>query len=317
MLSIAQLIREEIQDFVKDYWQDDNKPSLADKVFSKNQGVDLKQNTPINAELIGKADNQYPVYKNPKSLEGFAGNTRGILMANGDLYLSKTFYALHKAILNLLSVHNIVPFAAQYNYDLEYPQEFVAIERVGFSDMFSQSEAYEEFPNYYYEIFDNGSAKQPYTFKYLEDDNLNELESPLDPNYNGVMSNIPPGYVHGILDELNKDKMKNNKVQDVIKSVIKEFAYEGNVAEIEITPTEQDPRSGKKQQKNFDVNYNKTVDGVPLEITGVLSPYNTGRGTEYEFQPDFFTDVEAENYFNENWETVQDEILDKLYDKNR
>ena len=316
MLSIAQLIKEELQDFVKDYWQDNNKPSLADKVFAKNQGVDLKQDTPIDAELVGYINNRHPVYKNPKNLNGFANNTRGILMANGDLYLGKTLGAFHTYILALLAEHNIVPFAAQYDYDLG-EHDYVAVQRIVFSDVFAQSEVYKEFPNSYYEIFDNGTAKQPYTFKYLEDDNLNELESPLDPNYNAVMSNIPPGYVHGILDELNKDKMKNNKVQDVIKSVIKEFAYEGDVAQIEITPTEQDIRSGKKQQKTFDVNYNKTVDGVPVEITGVLSPYNTGRGTEYEFQPNFFTDAEAETYFNENWEAVQDEILNKLYGKGR
>ena len=317
MLSIAQLIKEELEDFVKDYWQDDNQPSLADKVFAKNQGVDLKQDTPIDAELVGYINNRHPVYKNPKNLNGFANNTRGILMANGDLYLGKTLGAFHSYILDLLAKHNIVPFAAQYNYDIEYPDGFVAVQRIGFSDVFAQSEAYKEFPNYYYEIFDNGSAKQPYTFKHLEDENLNELESPLDPNYNAVMSNIPQGYNHGILNELNKNKMKNNKVQDVIKSVIKEFAHEGDVAQIEITSTEQDLRSGKKQQKTFDVNYNKTVNGQPVEITGVLSPYNTGRGTEYEFQPNFFTDAESENYFNENWEAVQDEILAKLYDKSR
>ena len=49
------------------------------------------------------------------------------------------------------------------------------------------------------------------------------MESPLDPNYNGVMSNIPQDYQHGILDEIKRivreelDDMYGDKNRGVLK----------------------------------------------------------------------------------------------------
>jgi hypothetical protein len=119
---------------------------------------------------------------------------------------------------------------------------------------------------------------------------VNELESPLDPNYNGVMSNIPQGYDGGVLNET------------------------GSQAMIEITPVEQDYRSGKSEPRRFNVNYQKDVNGELIEIEGTLNPHHTGRSVEYGFEPGYFTDQVAENYWNENWEAIEDEIRDKFYD---
>jgi len=118
---------------------------------------------------------------------------------------------------------------------------------------------------------------------------LKEMESPLDPNYNGVMSNIPQGYDGGILNE------------------------EGDQPIIQITPVEQDERSGKKQINAYGVNYQKNVNGELIEIEGTLNPHHTGRSVEYGFEPGYFTDQVAENYWNENWEAVEDEIRNKFY----
>lgn len=84
--------------------------------------------------------------------------------------------------------------------------------------------------------------------------------------------------------------------------------------EIEIVPRDQDERSGKKQVKSYDVNYQITVDGNLIEITGKLKPQNSGRGEFFEFEPDYFVDAESENYFDENWEDVESQIINKLYE---
>jgi hypothetical protein len=116
---------------------------------------------------------------------------------------------------------------------------------------------------------------------------LKEIESPLDPNYQ--ISNVPPGYDGGILNE------------------------EGDQAIIEISPVEPDYRSGKNEPQKYAVNYQKEVNGELIEIEGTLNPHHTGRAVEYGFEPGYFTDQVAENYWNENWEAIEDEIRDKFY----
>jgi hypothetical protein len=118
---------------------------------------------------------------------------------------------------------------------------------------------------------------------------VNELESPLDPNYNGVMSNIPQGYDGGILNET------------------------GAEAQINITPVEPDFRSGKNQPLTYKVSYYKEVNGEPIEIEGTLKPYHTGRTVEYGFEPGYFTDDVSATFWDENWEAIEDEIRSKFY----
>lgn len=118
---------------------------------------------------------------------------------------------------------------------------------------------------------------------------LNEMESPLDPNYNGVMSNIPQGYDGGILNET------------------------GAEAQIDINPIEPDFRSGKNQPLSYQVYYSKEVNGILVEIEGTLSPHHTGRSIEYGFEPGYFDDQENQQYWDANWETIEDEIRNKFY----
>jgi hypothetical protein len=61
------------------------------------------------------------------------------------------------------------------------------------------------------------------------------------------------------------------------------------------------------------VSYVKMVDGKIIDINGTLSPFNTGRDIEYKFEPDSFQDVYTEEYYNENWETIEKEILEHFY----
>jgi hypothetical protein len=62
---------------------------------------------------------------------------------------------------------------------------------------------------------------------------------------------------------------------------------------------------------NYEVNYQFD----DYEITGVLQKYYTGRANEYEFQPSWFADEESEKYYDENWENIEDEILNVFYSK--
>jgi hypothetical protein len=172
LLKLIELIKEEIQDFYSD-WQ--TEPSIADKYYERRLGITADVPTPeIRAELVGYVDKQFdkpinkpiPVYKNPKSLEGFTSDTRGILLRTGDLYLAQSYNALHDNILDLLSEKNIVPYGAKYGYAENFPKEFVAVVRAGNTKTFGQSSAYDYFPNHYIEIFDTGEEKQPYGFTH-------------------------------------------------------------------------------------------------------------------------------------------------------
>jgi len=172
MSNIFQIIKEEIQNFYSD-WQSNDEPSIADKYYEK-KGITTKPiETPINAELIGyvnkqinKLINPVPVYKNPKNLNGFSNDTRGILMSNGDLYLAQNYMTLHDNILDLLAEHGIVSYGSKFGYAENYPKDFVAVVRVGNSNTFGQSTAYDVFPNYYIKIFDIAEEKQPFGFQY-------------------------------------------------------------------------------------------------------------------------------------------------------
>lgn len=127
------------------------------------------------------------------------------------------------------------------------------------------------------------------------------MESPLDPNYNGVMSNIPQDYKHGILDSIGK----------IVREELD--AINGNLPTIEIRNNEQDPRAPQRGETSYHVNYQKNVNGELIEIEGDLKPFHTGRSVEYGFEPGYFDDSNAENYWDQNWETIEDEIREKFY----
>jgi len=106
-----------------------------------------------------------------------------------------------------------------------------------------------------------------------------------------------------------------NKIEETVRNVIREFADNlANAPTIEITPNEQDPRNPRQGDTTYHVNYQKTVNGELIEIEGDLKPFHTGRNIEYGFEPGYFTDKVAENYWDQNWEAVEDEIRNKFYD---
>jgi len=133
-----------------------------------------------------------PLYKNPENLTGFDSNARGILSNNGDLFLAQKSSVSHDDILKTLYEKNLVSRGAAFNYSTELPEDFVAVQRAGGSNGFGQSSAYDEFPVYYEQIFDEANAKQPFKFN-------NSMSEQLDPN--NLISYTPDGYDAGIVNE--------------------------------------------------------------------------------------------------------------------
>lgn len=174
MNSILQIIKEELINFIKENWDTwENEPSIADKIYAR-QGIEVQQQPEekINAELVGYVNKQWnkpinpiPVYKNPKNLIGFLPNTRAILLNTGDLYVAQSYNALHDNMLDLLADKKIIPHASKYNYDSNYPEEFIAVVRASDTTTFGESTAYDYFPPHYEETFNIANQKQPYIFK--------------------------------------------------------------------------------------------------------------------------------------------------------
>lgn len=52
-----------------------------------------------------------------------------------------------------------------------------------------------------------------------------------------------------------------------------------------------------------------------IGFDGTLIKYHSGRAEEYEFEPSYFDDKESEDYYDNNWEKVEEEILNEFYNK--
>ena len=64
--------------------------------------------------------------------------------------------------------------------------------------------------------------------------------------------------------------------------------------------------------KKKEVTYEDTVDGLDIEIEGIMRKEYDGRASFYTFEPDWFVSKEARDYYDENWENVQDAILQQF-----
>ena len=201
---LLQIIKEELADFY-DY---DQEQSMADKYFQTYVApATMNPNIKIDATIVGYVDKSssgklkqpIPIYLNPPNLNGFGSNARGILVNDGNFYLTPSTI-LHDFILETLVEKGIIPYGKSYDYANEYPEEFIAVIRMGNANKFGQSSAYNEFPEYYQEIFDLANKKQP--FEFVNQPYMDEMESPLDPNFQ--ISYFPQGYDAGLLYEIAK-----------------------------------------------------------------------------------------------------------------
>lgn len=76
-----------------------------------------------------------------------------------------------------------------------------------------------------------------------------------------------------------------------------------------------DERGLENKVPSYSVNYTKQFDGETIEIEGTLKSYNSGRSIEYKFEPDNFSDDNSESYYDENWEEIEEEILQEFNNK--
>lgn len=78
-----------------------------------------------------------------------------------------------------------------------------------------------------------------------------------------------------------------------------------------------DERGSENQKEQFDINYQTTVDGQDIEIEGILKPYDTGRDTDYKFEPGWFAEEDVdEKYYDEHSDEIESQILNAFYNRN-
>jgi len=119
-------------------------------------------------------------------------------------------------------------------------------------------------------------------------------------------------------DEYSKGESKKLFYEDVLR--LYKMANGGAVENPSITITQdyydEKGDNSKKHPLKYSVNYLITFDGGDfIELTGTLKPHHTGRDYDYEFEVDYFADQKEENYYDENSEKIEKEILDKFYTK--
>jgi hypothetical protein len=328
MLSIIQLIREELEDFY-DY---DKEQSMADKYYQTKVAVDPSPKGYIyNAELVGNVDKQYgrklsepvPIYKNPKNLQGFGNGARGVLLSNGDFYLAQSWEAMHDDLLDLLGEKNIIPYTTVYRYYHNYPEEYIAVQRQGSSNTFAQSTAYDDFPPYYEEIFKIGNQKQPFEFKsYPPDVNLNEIESPLDPNLQ--VSYMPQGYKHNILDETFQGVQEIKKLtNDIIKKVAeknyeqynkdKDFKYIYGVNLSEMDSNQYEEIKNFVKESNLQIYFTPKTEGKRSYADYGHIPIEKGE----KFNPKWERDINVFYDYNRLRENIYNLINKDFYNNPR
>jgi hypothetical protein len=190
-------------------------------------------------------------------------------------------------------------------------------------DKFSEKFNYSIMANPNIEQLDQGTY---YVMEYRKNKNTIEV---LDNYFSDVFSelHLPQNVYENIRKDLIIGVIKNSEMKPNSDTIIcvkgnsfnskclDTFYYGGDdfnddeEKNIEITFNALD-------KGQFYVNYLVNYKFGFIEIDGYLKPYNTGRGGDYEFHPEINDDDEAQEYYDENWETIEQEILDEFYKTN-
>lgn len=113
-------------------------------------------------------------------------------------------------------------------------------------------------------------------------------------------------------------KITLKELKLMIESVLSEMDSPQYHSEIKFTPIESDERGPEKDKKpkSFDVSYvlYNEFNDIEGEISGSLKPYHSGRAWEYEFEPSWFDQEWTEDYYDTNWEAIEEEVLKKFYE---
>jgi hypothetical protein len=113
------------------------------------------------------------------------------------------------------------------------------------------------------------------------------------------------------LEELRKIIRKRLEESQGGKDAFREGVEENPKITIRSKYDERNPNQGKE---TYSINYQFTTpEGQEIEIEGTLRPYHTGRDYEYEFEPGWFAEDADSNYYDEHWEEIENQILEKFY----
>jgi hypothetical protein len=131
-LSNQNIISDETKDYDKEYAKKNLVNNQYDDVFTMKSkyGVDYENKI-------------YNIYKNPKSLDFINKDARGVILANGDLYLSEEPKPIHYEILGYLAYIGIIDKKYVNNFGKESPllEGFLAIQRIDNTNSFKMSES--------------------------------------------------------------------------------------------------------------------------------------------------------------------------------
>ena len=109
------------------------------------------------------------------------------------------------------------------------------------------------------------------------------------------------------------ESMIKEEVRDILSKFFPQFKL---AVDIEFLKAETGKVEFEKDGKNYNYTYTKTTpDGLEIEIEGTIRQYNSGRSEDYEVE-DFDLideDDEKQEYVDNNWEVIQEFIIDELY----
>lgn len=173
--TLIQIINEELQT-IAEFWDDDQPHDWINK-YHQGKGLMVepqKVADTSNGQLYGYLTIKYgggkyeppvAIYRNPKSLMNFPLVARGILTANGDVYVALTTEGLHYDMLQLLSSNGVLPQnSVTLDYGKQMPNEYIAVLRFG-KNRFVQSTSYSDFPPEYDEMFNLANkTRSPLSF---------------------------------------------------------------------------------------------------------------------------------------------------------
>lgn len=152
------IIKDEDNDYDKEYAKKNLEIDQYDDIFTMKSKYGSDYENKI-----------YKIYKNPKSLDFINKDARGIILTNGDLYLSEEPKPIHHEILEYLSYIGIIDKKYKDRFGWYSPQKegFLAIQRIGLTNNFKIGES-----NYY--AFRGSGIPYKKTNEFI--DNVNKIQ---------------------------------------------------------------------------------------------------------------------------------------------
>lgn len=239
-MKIKHLVSDEIINFLYENYDSEQGVNL-DKYFNQRhpRGSGEASNNDLNGDFVGEIQFFFPnqsnkpfkVYKNPMTLKGYDDDCRGVLLANGTLFVVDNADVAHRAIIKFLEKRNVIPSDGYADdYADVFPQEFICVQRWSSNNVMVLSSAYrrDRIPELYKEIMTNASKRGGInyvpTIHMYEGVNENELM-----DITNIMSYRPDGFDSGIVNEEDDFNWELYEMRDDVQNkLFQEFLFENN-----------------------------------------------------------------------------------------